>query len=166
MTAYRYMLADFTPYVYLTNDYGKTWKRIADGTNGIPAGHATRVVREDPDMPGLLVAGTEYGMYISYDDGAHWQSFQLNLPRVPIMDLKFYRHNLIVATEGRGFWILDDVPVVEGLKSVKGTDAAVLFKPADAYRSGGVAGAAAVAAARRFRRRRSTTGSRTSRRRR
>src|SRR5579862_7731537 len=101
VTAYRFMLADFTPYVYETSDYGKTWKRIADGTNGIPAGHATRVVREDPDMPGLLVAGTEYGMYLSYDDGAHWQSFQMNMPRVPIMDLKFYRHNLIVATEGR-----------------------------------------------------------------
>jgi photosystem II stability/assembly factor-like uncharacterized protein len=137
ITAYRYELADFTPQVYETNDYGKTWKRIADGTNGIPAGHATRVVREDPDQPGLLVAGTEYGMYISYDDGGHWQPFQLNLPRVPIMDLKFYRHNLIVATEGRAFWILDDVPVVEGLKAAQGSDAAVLFKPTDAYRSGG-----------------------------
>jgi hypothetical protein len=137
VTAYRYMLADFTPSAYLTNDYGKTWKRIADGTNGIPAGHATRVVREDPDMPGLLVAGTEYGMYISYDEGAHWQSFQLNLPRVPIMDLKFYRNDLIVATEGRGFWILYDVQTLEGLKSVKNTDNAVLFKPANAYRSAG-----------------------------
>ena len=71
---------DFTPYVYQTNDYGKTWKRIADGTNGIPAGDSTRVVREDPDRPGLLYAGTEHGMYISFDDGAHWQSFQHNLP--------------------------------------------------------------------------------------
>jgi hypothetical protein len=88
----------------------------------------------------LLVAGTEYGMYISYDDGAHWQSFQLNMPRVPIMDLKFYRHNLIVATEGRGFWILDDVPVIEGLKAVQGTEAAMLLKPADAYRGGFAAG--------------------------
>ena len=140
VTAYRFMLADTTPLVYLTNDYGATWKRIADGTNGIPAGHPTRVVREDPDMPGLLVAGTEYGMYISYDEGAHWQSLQLNMPRVPIMDLKFYRHNLIVATEGRGFWILDDVPVLEGLKAVQGTEAAVLLKPADAYRAGFAAG--------------------------
>jgi len=139
VTAYRYMQADFTPYAFETNDYGKTWKRVADGTTGIPAGHATRVVREDPDMPGLLVAGTEYGMYISYDSGAHWQSFQLNLPRVPIMDIKFYRHNLILATEGRGFWILDDVPVIEGLKNVQGTETAVLFKPADAYRGGGAA---------------------------
>jgi photosystem II stability/assembly factor-like uncharacterized protein len=137
VTAYRYMMADFTPYVYATNDYGKTWKRIADGTNGIPAGHATRVVREDPDMPGLLVAGTEYGIYLSYDDGAHWQSFQMNLPRVPIMDLKFYRHNLILATEGRGFWILDEVPVLEGLKSMQGSEAATLFKPAEGFRSSG-----------------------------
>ena len=84
------MLNDFTPYVYLTNDYGKTWKRIADGTNGIPAGDYTRVVREDPDRPGLLYAGTEHGMYISFDEGAHWQSFQQNLPATPIMDLKVY----------------------------------------------------------------------------
>ena len=102
-----------TPYLYLTNDYGKTWKRIADGTNGIPAGHFTRVVREDPDRPGLLYAGTEHGMYISFDDGAHWQPFQLNLPRTPIMDLKVYRKNLIVATEGRAFWISTTLPVVQ-----------------------------------------------------
>ncbi len=140
ITAYRYMLADTTPSVYLTNDYGKTWKRIADGTNGIPASHPTRVVREDPDMPGLLVAGTEYGMYISYDDGAHWQSLQLNLPRVPIMDMKFFRRNLVVATEGRGFWILDDVPILEGLKTVQGTETAVLLKPVEGYRGGFAAG--------------------------
>ena len=137
ITAYRFMLNDYTPYVYETSDYGKTWKRLADGTNGIPVGFATRVVREDPDMPGLLVAGTEYGMFISYNDGGHWQPFQLNLPAVPVMDLKFYRHNLIVATEGRGFWILDDVPVVEGLKNIAQSDTGVLFKPVDAYRSGG-----------------------------
>jgi hypothetical protein len=137
VTAYRHMLADYTPYVYETNDFGKTWRRLADGKNGIPAGHSTRVVREDPDMPGLLVAGTEYGMYISYDDGAHWQSFQLNLPRVPIMDLKFYRKNLIVATEGRAFWIVDDVPVLEGLKERSEAQTAFLYKPAEGYRTGG-----------------------------
>jgi photosystem II stability/assembly factor-like uncharacterized protein len=137
VTAYRHELADTTPLVFETNDYGKTWKRIADGTNGIPAGHPTRVVREDPDLPGFLVAGTEYGMYASYDDGAHWQSLQLNLPRVPIMDLKFYRHNLIVATEGRGFWILDEVPALEGLKNVGASDEAAFFKPSEGYRVGG-----------------------------
>jgi photosystem II stability/assembly factor-like uncharacterized protein len=140
VTAYRYMLADYTPYVYETNDYGQTWKRIADGTNGIPMGKATRVVREDPNRPGLLFAGTEYGMYISFDDGGHWQPFQLNLPYVPVMDLKIYRHNLIVATEGRAFWILDDLPVIEGLQSGVESQSAILFKPADAYRSGGRGG--------------------------
>jgi hypothetical protein len=137
VTAYRYMLNDFAPYVYLTNDFGKTWKRIADGNNGIPVGDYTRVVREDPDRPGLLYAGTEHGMYISFDEGAHWQPFQQNLPRTPIMDLKVYRKNLIVATEGRSFWIVDALPVVQQLKAGLESTAAVLYKPADAYRQGG-----------------------------
>jgi photosystem II stability/assembly factor-like uncharacterized protein len=134
VTAYRYMLNDFGSYVYLTNDYGKTWKRISDG---IPMGDYTRVVREDPDRPGLLYAGTEHGMYISFDEGAHWQPFQQNLPRTPIMDLKVYRRNLIVATEGRGFWILDALPVVQQLKAGLDDTPGALFKPADAYRQGG-----------------------------
>jgi photosystem II stability/assembly factor-like uncharacterized protein len=137
VTAYRYMLSDFAPYVYLTNDYGRTWKRIADGTNGIASGDYTRVVREDPDRPGLLYAGTEHGMYISFDEGAHWQTFQQNLPATPIMDLKVYRKNLIVATEGRAFWIVDALPVVQQLKAGLESTAATLFKPADAYRQGG-----------------------------
>src|SRR5207253_11362767 len=122
VTAYRYMLNDFTPFAYLTNDYGKTWKRIADGNNGIPVGHFLRVVREDPDRPGLLYGGTEYGMYISFDDGAHWQRFQNNLPVTPIMDLKVYRRDLIVATEGRAFWIFDGLPVMQQLKAGLETD--------------------------------------------
>jgi photosystem II stability/assembly factor-like uncharacterized protein len=137
VTAYRYMLNDFAPYVYLTNDYGRTWKRIADGSNGIPDGDYTRVVREDPDRPGLLYAGTEHGMFISFDEGAHWQRFQQNLPITPIMDVKVYRKNLIVATEGRSFWIVDALPVVQQLKAGLETTAAALFKPADAYRQGG-----------------------------
>src|SRR5215471_6754529 len=137
VTAYRYMLNDFAPYVYLTNDYGKTWKRIADGNNGIPAGDYTRVVREDPDRQGLLYGGTEHGMYISFDEGAHWQPFQQNLPRTPIMDLKVYRKNLIVATEGRSFWIVDALPVVQQLKTGLESTNAALFKPADAHRQGG-----------------------------
>ena len=134
VTAYRYMLNDFNSYVFLTNDYGKTWKKISDG---IPAGDYTRVVREDPDRPGLLYAGTEHGMYISFDEGAHWQPFQQNLPRTPVMDLKVYRKNLIVATEGRGFWILDALPVVQQFKADLDSSAAALFKPADAFRQGG-----------------------------
>ena len=137
IAVYRYMLNDLTPFAYETTDYGKTWKRIADGKNGIPADHFIRVVRQDPDTPGLLFAGTEYGMYVSYDDGGHWSPFQLNLPRVPIMDLKIYRHNLIVATEGRGFWILDQLPIVEQLKPAQDLGAATFFKPADGYRGGG-----------------------------
>jgi hypothetical protein len=137
VTAYRYMLNDFAPYVYLTNDFGRTWKRIADGNNGIPVGDYTRVVREDPDRPGLLYAGTEHGMYISFDEGAHWQSFQQNLPRTPVMDLKVYRKNLIVATEGRSFWIVDALPVVQQIKAGLESTSAVLYKPADAYRQGG-----------------------------
>lgn len=137
VTAYRYMLGDFMPYVYLTNDYGRSWRRIADGNNGIPNGDYTRVVREDPDRPGLLYAGTEHGMYISFDDGAHWQRFQQNLPATPIMDLKVYRRNLIVATEGRSFWIVDALPVVQQLKAGLDSTAAVFYKPADAFRQGG-----------------------------
>jgi len=137
VTAYRYMLSDFTPYAYETSDYGKTWRRIADGTSGIPAGHFLRVVREDPERPGLLYGGTEYGMYISFDAGAHWQPFQNNLPVTPIMDLKVYRNELIVATEGRGFWIFEGLPVLQQLKPGFETGAGVLFKPADGYRQGG-----------------------------
>jgi photosystem II stability/assembly factor-like uncharacterized protein len=137
VTAYRYMLNDLTPFAYLTNDYGKTWKRIADGKNGIPSDHFLRVVRQDPDQPTLLFGGTEYGMYVSYDEGASWQRFQLNLPAVPIMDLKIYRKNLIVATEGRGFWIMDHLPIVEALKPTSDPGAAFLFKPTDGYRGGG-----------------------------
>jgi photosystem II stability/assembly factor-like uncharacterized protein len=144
VAAYRYMLNDLTPLAFKTTDYGRTWKRIADGTNGIPVGHFIRVVREDPDRPGLLFAGTEYGMYTSYDDGARWQRFQLNLPAVPIMDLKIYRRNLIVATEGRAFWILDALPIVEQLKAGTDAPAAIFFKPADAYRGGGRGGGGAA----------------------
>ena len=88
---YRYLLGDYQPYLYRTDDYGKTWTRLTDGKNGIPADWPTRVVREDPDREGLLYAGTEFGMFISFDNGAHWQSFQLNMPNVPINDIKTHR---------------------------------------------------------------------------
>ena len=106
---YRYLLGDYQPYFYLTNDYGKTWTRLTDGKNGIPADWPTRVVREDPDREGLLYAGTEFGMFISFDNGAHWQSFQLNLPNVPITDIKVHRKDLVVSTQGRAIWILDNL---------------------------------------------------------
>ncbi len=137
VTAYRHMLNDYTPYVYLTTDFGKTWKRIADGTNGIPVGHSVRVVREDPDKLGLMYAGTEYGMYVTFDTGAHWQKFQMNLPITPIMDLRVFRKELIVATEGRAFWILDGLAAVEQIKAGMDSAPAALLKATDGYREGG-----------------------------
>ncbi len=106
----RYKSDDFTPYIYKTEDYGKSWKLI---TNGIGKLHFTRAMRADRKRAGLLYAGTEYGMYISYDDGANWKKFQLNLPEVPITDLTIKNNDLIVATQGRAFWIIDDLTVVQ-----------------------------------------------------
>lgn len=106
----RYKSDDFAPYIYKTEDYGKSWKLI---TNGIDKMHFTRVVRADQKRPGLLYAGTEYGMYISYDDGANWRPFQLNLPVVPITDLLIKNNDLIVATQGRSIYIMDDLTVVQ-----------------------------------------------------
>ena len=106
---YRYLLGDFQPYIYKTSDYGRTWKRLTTGNNGIASDNPTRVVREDPDRPGLLYAGTEFGMFISFDDGATWRPFQLNLPVVPINDIKVFHKDLLVATQGRSFWIMDNL---------------------------------------------------------
>ena len=106
----KYKSDDFTPYLFKTEDYGKTWVKI---TNGIAANHFTRCLRADKKVKGLLYAGTEYGMYISYDDGASWKPFQLNLPMVPITDLTIKENDLIVATQGRSFWVLDDLTVVQ-----------------------------------------------------
>ncbi|OSZ73583.1 glycosyl hydrolase [Chitinophagaceae bacterium IBVUCB2] len=106
----RYKLDDFAPYIYKTEDYGRTWKKI---TSGIPALHFTRAVRADRKKEGLLYAGTEYGMYISYDGGSNWKSFQLNLPIVPITDLTIKNNDLIVGTQGRSIYILDDLTVVQ-----------------------------------------------------
>ncbi len=106
----RYKSDDFKPYIFKTEDYGKTWKQI---TNGIPVLHFTRALRADPKRQGLLYAGTEYGLYISYDDGANWRSFQLNLPVVPITDLAIKNNDLIVGTQGRSLYLLDDLGVVQ-----------------------------------------------------
>jgi photosystem II stability/assembly factor-like uncharacterized protein len=106
VAATMYKWDDFRPYLYKTKDYGKTWTRI---DAGIPADAFTRVVRADTVRDGLLWAGTETGLYISFDDGKSWQPFQRNLPRTPITDLAVKDGDLVVATQGRGFWILDDV---------------------------------------------------------
>jgi photosystem II stability/assembly factor-like uncharacterized protein len=144
--AYRYLLGDYQPYLYRTDDYGKTWTRLTDGRNGIPADSPTRVVREDPNREGLLFAGTEFGLFVSFDNGGHWQSFQLNLPNVPVTDIKIYHRDLVVSTQGRAFWILDNISSVEQL--VPGRSGAAqavappvtpvevhLFKPRDGYRT-------------------------------
>ena len=132
---YRWLLGDYQPYIYRTNDYGNTWTRLTDGKNGIPADWPTRVVREDPDREGLLYAGTEFGMFISFDNGAHWQSFQLNLPNVPVSDIKVHHKDLIVSTQGRAIWILDNLTSLHQLSSQMKTSEIYLFKPRDGYRT-------------------------------
>ena len=126
-----YKSGDFAPYLYKTMNYGRTWTRI---TNGIEAPDFTRVVRADPERPGLLYAGTEYGMYISFDDGGNWQPFQLNLPEVSITDLQVRDLNLIVATQGRGFWIIDDLTPLHQLDDSVADAGIHLFKPKPSYR--------------------------------
>jgi photosystem II stability/assembly factor-like uncharacterized protein len=129
----RYKFGDFAPMLYRTEDYGRTWQSIA---TGLPPKVSVRVVREDPLRAGLLYAGTESGMFISFDDGGHWQPFQLNLPRVPVTDLKVHAGDLIASTEGRAYWILDDLSSVEELASQAPQVAGAgpyLFKPRKAY---------------------------------
>ena len=134
VAATRYKLGDFQPYLYKTTDYGQNWQKI---TNGINNEHFTRVLREDPKKRGLLYAGTETGMYISFDDGANFKPFQLNLPIVPITDLTIKDDNLIVATQGRSLWILDDLTVLHQLDAAQNNSAAILYTPKDAYRTKG-----------------------------
>ena len=131
---YRYLLGDYAPYIYRTDDFGRTWKRLTDGKNGIKADEPTRVVREDPDREGLLYAGTEFGMYVSFDNGGHWQSLQLNMPNVPINDIKVHKKDLVIATQGRSFWILDDLSALHQITPATAQQSAMLFRPRDAYR--------------------------------
>ncbi|MGQ0647856.1 MAG: WD40/YVTN/BNR-like repeat-containing protein [Gemmatimonadaceae bacterium] len=129
-----YLLGDFRPFLYRTDDYGQTWTLLTPGTNGIPADEPTRVVREDPEREGLLYAGTEFAMYISFDNGKRWQPFQLNLPSVPVTDLRVHRGDLIMSTQGRSFWILNNLSIVRQAGD-QVIDAPVhLFKPAEQYR--------------------------------
>ena len=129
----KYKTGDFAPYLYKTNNYGKTWTRI---TNGIDPEHFTRALREDPKQKGLLYAGTETGMYISFNDGKNWKPFQLNLPVVPITDLTIKDNSLIVATQGRSLWMIDDLTVIHQLYNAD-TANNVLFQPKDTYRMRG-----------------------------
>ena len=131
LAATSYKFGDYTPYLYKTSDYGKTWKKI---TNGIPENYYTRAIRVDPVRKGLLYAGTEWGMFVSFDDGANWQPFQMNLPIVSIRDLHIKDNTLIAATHGRSFWMIDDLgPIQQLSKDVVGKSHH-LFEPKPAYR--------------------------------
>ncbi|MGH7559850.1 MAG: WD40/YVTN/BNR-like repeat-containing protein [Gemmatimonadales bacterium] len=132
---YRYLLGDYRPYLYRTDDYGATWKRLTDGRNGIPVDWPTRVVREDPSREGLLYAGTEFGMFVSLDNGAHWQPFQLNLPNVPINDIRVHRKDLVVATQGRALWIIDDLSPLHQVTPRTLAGEVQLYRPRDGYRT-------------------------------
>ena len=126
----RHRLDDDAPYIYRTTDGGKSWTRI---DNGIPADSFVNVVREDPVRKGLLYAGTEKGMYVSFDDGAHWQALQQNLPSTSVRDIDVHQDDLVIATHGRGFWIMDNVTALRQMDNAS-SKAVTLFKPADAYR--------------------------------
>ena len=134
IAATRYKLGDNQPYLIKSKDYGKTWTKIVDG---IDASHFTRVVRADLKRPGLLYSGTEAGMYISFDDGNSWKPFQLNLPIVPVTDLTIKNDNLIAATQGRAFWLIDDLTPLHQLNDEVTKADAYLFKPMPSYRMGG-----------------------------
>ncbi len=130
----RYKLDDFKPYLYKTTDHGQTWTSI---TNGIDDSHFTRALTPDPNREGLLYAGTESGMYISFDDGASWKPFQQNLPLVPITDLTIKDNDLIVATQGRSFWIIDDLTPLHQLTDAIAQADHHLFSPRPTYRMRG-----------------------------
>jgi photosystem II stability/assembly factor-like uncharacterized protein/polyhydroxyalkanoate synthesis regulator phasin len=130
----RHLMGDTKPYLYKTTDYGESWQLLTSGTNGIPADFTTRVLREDPVKEGLLYAGTEFGVFISFNDGLSWVKFQQNLPVTPITDLKIFRDDLILSTMGRGFWILDDISLLRqaGVNTQGGI--AQLFQPGNTIR--------------------------------
>ena len=136
----RYQLGDDKPYIYKTENYGKKWELLTTGTNGIPADFPTRVVREDPVREGLLYAGTEFGMFVSFDDGKNWVPFQQNLPVTPITDIKIHDGDLVMSTMGRGFWILDNINPLRDQAINKLASEAILFKPRKTVRNKGVSG--------------------------
>jgi len=132
MSVARHKEGDYAPYIYKTTDWGKSWKKI---TRGLPADDFVRVVREDPNRAGLLYAGTELGLYASFDDGASWQSIQANLPVCPVYDLVIKDTDMVVATHGRSFWILDDLTQLHQLYDDLGKAKNYLFAPRDTVRA-------------------------------
>ena len=137
VAATRYKSDDFAPYLYRTTDYGRNWTTIV---TGLPAGHFTRTIRQDPERANLLYAGGEFGAYVSFDTGAHWQSLQLNLPIVPVHDLVVKEADLVLASHGRSFWILDDVTPLREVAAGTVRGDRHLFTPRPAYRMGGGGG--------------------------
>jgi photosystem II stability/assembly factor-like uncharacterized protein len=125
----RHQLTDFNPHIYRTKDLGKTWSEI---TRGLPPGVYVHAVKEDPARRGLLFAGTERAAWISFDDGDHWQSLQLNLPVTSVRDFEIHGDDLIVATHGRGFWVIDDISPLRQVTDTVATSTAYLFKPGEA----------------------------------
>ncbi|HEV2387888.1 MAG TPA: hypothetical protein VGS20_11600 [Candidatus Acidoferrales bacterium] len=133
----RHMLDDPRPLIYKTTDFGRSWTEIV---NGLPPKVSVEAVREDPVRRGLLFAGMETGIYVSFDDGAHWQSLQLNLPRVPVYDMAVHGDDLAIATHGRAFWMLDDITPLRQASAAIASEPAHLYTPAPAYRERGGGG--------------------------
>jgi hypothetical protein len=136
----RYQLGDWKPYIFRTNDLGENWTLLTPGNNGLPEGCPTRVVREDPRRAGLLFAGTDCGMFISFDDGKNWEPFQQNLPVTPVTDIKVKEDDLVLSTMGRGFWIMDNISLLRQNFESFPSDKPVLFAPAEQIRRRSVYG--------------------------
>ena len=134
VTVLRYLMGDDKPYIYKTEDYGKSWKLLSTGSNGIPADFPTLVTREDPEKEGVLYAGTQFGLFISMNDGETWTPFKSNLPVTPITDIKIHQDDLVMSTMGRGFWILDNLISLRGITSI-GNRGVVLFETKPAIRN-------------------------------
>jgi photosystem II stability/assembly factor-like uncharacterized protein len=135
IAVYRFLREhDLRPYIYATTDYGASWTLLTDGKNGIPDAHPTRVVREDPVRPGLLYAGTEFGFFVSFDNGTRWQPLQQNLPATPVTDLRVHRDDLVISTMGRSFWIMDDVAPLRQVGEKPSASMPTLLQPSDTIR--------------------------------
>jgi photosystem II stability/assembly factor-like uncharacterized protein len=133
---YRYLREhDLKPYIYKTENYGESWTLLTDGKNGIPIDHPTRVVREDPAREGLLYAGTEFGFFVSFNDGRNWQPLQQNLPATPVTDIRVHRNDLVVSTMGRSLWIMDNVTPLQQLAAAASKlQTTHLFQPRETIR--------------------------------
>ncbi len=134
LSVYKYRENDFKPYVYLTNDYGVSWLLLTNEESGIPGDHFVRVVREDPKRKGLLYAGTEFGMYISFNQGLKWQPFQYNLPVVPVTDIQIKDDDLVISTQGRSFWVMDDISPLREVSEEVQTYQMRIYQPSDVIR--------------------------------